>query len=295
MTEPKDDLGNRGSGGGVPAEVRLHAVEAGPPDGPLVILLHGFPEFSHGWRRQVGPLAEAGFRVLAPDQRGYNLSDKPGRVEDYRIDRLAGDVLRLAERAGRQHFSVVGHDWGGIVAWWLAIHHPDRLERAAILNAPHPATLARHMTAHPTQLLRSWYVAFFQIPGLPERLATAARFRLLERSMRSSSRPGTFTDDDLARYRAAWAQPGALTAMINWYRALRLNPRPSTDRVRVSTLVIWGDRDAFLDRRLAEAAAALCDDARVEHLEDATHWVQHEEPERVNRLLIRFLRGGSSP
>ncbi|WP_207461680.1 alpha/beta hydrolase [Azospirillum sp. SYSU D00513] len=292
MTEPKDDLGNRRRAGGVPAEVRLHAVEAGPPDGPLVILLHGFPEFSHGWRRQVGPLAEAGFRVLAPDQRGYNLSDKPGRVEDYRIDRLAGDVLRLADGAGRQRFSVVGHDWGGIVAWWLAIHHPDRLERAAILNAPHPATLARHMAAHPTQLLRSWYVAFFQIPGLPERLATAARFRLLERSMRSSSRPGTFTEDDLARYRAAWAQPGALTAMIDWYRALRLNPRPSTDRVRVPTLVIWGDRDAFLDRRLAEAAAALCDDARVEHLDAATHWVQHEEPERVNCLLIGFLRGG---
>lgn len=272
------------------APVRLHMIEAGPPDGPLVILLHGFPEFSYGWRHQIGPLAEAGFRVLAPDQRGYGLSDKPPAIEDYHIDRLVDDVLRLADEAGHRRFSVVGHDWGGIVAWRLALSHPDRVERLAILNAPHPATLRGHMAAHPGQLLKSWYVGFFQLPGLPECLMRAGGFRMAERALTSTSRPGTFGLEDLARYREAWARPGALTGMLNWYRALRRNPLPPTGDIRCSTLIVWGDRDAFLDRRLAEEAAALCDDVQLVHLEQASHWVQHEEAETVNRLLADFLQ-----
>ena len=270
-------------------EVRLHSTTAGPDDGPLVILLHGFPEYSASWRRQVGPLADAGFRVLVPDQRGYNLSDKPPRIADYRIDRLAEDILRLADDAGRSRFSVVGHDWGGIVAWWLALTHPDRIERLSILNAPHPATLRSHMMRHPGQMLKSWYVGFFQLPGLPERLMRANGFHMAERSLLATSRPGTFSRDDLAGYRRAWQQPGATTGMINWYRALRLRPPLPTARVRAPTLIVWGDRDAFLDRSLAEDAAALCDTVQVKHLTQASHWVQHEEPEAVNRLLADFL------
>jgi pimeloyl-ACP methyl ester carboxylesterase len=273
--------------------ITLHAAVAGPADGPLVILLHGFPEFWYGWRGQMAPLAGAGLRILAPDQRGYNLSDKPAGVAAYALDSLADDVLGLADALGRERFAVVGHDWGGVVAWHLAGRNPQRISRAIILNAPHPATLWRYARGHPTQLLKSWYVAYFQLPRLPELTLRAGGFWMLRRVLRRSSRPGTFRGAELAPYREAWEQPGALTAMVNWYRALRhdwgsLPPA----RIRVPLRVIWGDRDAFLDRGLAEAGIALCDRGEVFHRPLATHWVQHEEPDAVNRLLIDFLALG---
>jgi pimeloyl-ACP methyl ester carboxylesterase len=271
----------------------LHTALAGPEDGPLVVLLHGFPEFWYGWRRQIEPLAAAGLRVAAPDQRGYNLSAKPRGIEAYALDRLADDVLALAEAVGRRRFAVVGHDWGGVVAWHLAAREPERIERAAVLNAPRPAVMPRYARAHPSQMLRSWYVAWFQVPTLPERLMAANDFASLGDAMTRSSRPGTFTTEDLARYRAAWRQPGALTAMVNWYRAVRVRPAtPPPERVRVPVRVIWGDRDRFLESGLVEASLAACDRGEAFHLPEATHWVQHEEPERVNRLLTEFLRDG---
>src|SRR5687768_9879381 len=148
--------------------VRIHAVAAGPADAPLVILLHGFPEFWYGWRHQIGPLAAVGLRVLAPDLRGYNLSSKPAGIAAYALDALADDVLGLADALGRRRFAVVGHDWGGALAWHLAGRDPERIERAAILNAPHPGTMRDYARAHPSQMAKSWYVAFFQLPALPE-------------------------------------------------------------------------------------------------------------------------------
>ena len=263
---------------------------AGPADGPMVVLLHGFPEFWYGWRRQLGPLAAAGFRVLAPDLRGYNLSAKPEGLAAYTLDVLADDVLALADALGRRQFAIVGHDWGGVLAWHLAAREPARIARAAILNAPHPATMGAFARAHPSQLARSWYVAFFQLPALPERVLRAGDFAWLANGLTGSSRSGTFTPDDLARYREAWARPGALTAMLAWYRAVRLQQPPTTpERVEVPVRVIWGDRDRFLDARLAEAGAACCAAADVHHLRRASHGVQHEEPDAVNRLLDEFL------
>ena len=268
----------------------LHAVAAGPPDGPLVLLLHGFPEFWYGWRRQIPPLAAAGLRVVAPDQRGYNLSAKPDGVAAYDIDALADDALGLADALGRERFAVAGHDWGAVLAWHLAERNPERVERAAVLNGPHPATWRDYALAHPSQALRSWYAAFFQAPLLPEWTLGAADFAWLRASLSRSARPGTFSEDDLRRYRDAWARPGALTAMLNWYRALPRRAAPlRPGRIRVPVRVVWGDRDPFLDRGLAEAGLALCDRGEAFHLPDATHWVQHEEPERVNRLLAEFL------
>lgn len=272
--------------------IGLHAVAAGPPDGPLVLLLHGFPECAYGWRRQIGVLAAAGLRVVAPDQRGYGLSDKPAGVAAYGLDALADDVAGIADALGRRRFSLVGHDWGGIVAWHLAARDSGRIDRLAVLNAPHPATLRRHMRAHPSQALRSWYAAAFQIPWLPERLLAAGGFAPLRTVLvRTARGPGTFTPEDLRRYRAAWEQPGAARAMLNWYRALARRgggPAPS-GRIGAPARVIWGDRDPFLDSRLAEAALALCDRGEAFHIPEATHWVQHEEPERVNDLLLGFL------
>jgi pimeloyl-ACP methyl ester carboxylesterase len=270
--------------------ITLHVVAAGPKDGPPVILLHGFPEFWLAWCHQIEALAGAGLRVIVPDQRGYNLSDKPTGIGAYTIETLVADVVALADAIGRRQFAVVGHDWGAAIAWELAARHPERVSRAAMLNAPHPAVLRQYLLRHPTQLAKSWYIGFFQLPGIPEAVLRAGHFGLLARSMRRSAQPGTFSRTDLARYRDAWEQPGALTAMLNWYRALRrygmTMPAP---RIRVPVRVIWGDRDAFLEPGLADASAALCDAADVVHLPEATHWAQHEAAFEVNRLLVEFL------
>ena len=270
-------------------------MEAGPEDGPLVILLHGFPEFWYGWRRQILPLAQAGYRVLVPDQRGYHISDKPRKLREYKLDKLAGDVRGLIDDADRDTAVVVGHDWGGLVAWRAAMQFPERVEKLVVLNASHP-TAFRHALLHSRQQRRnSRYMLGFQVPGLPEAALSRDRFARLRRTLERSSRPGTFSDDDFERYVEAWSGPGALTGMLAWYRALRFPlSSPADGRVRQPTLLIWGLRDRFVDEELVEPTLALCDDARVERIAEATHWVQHEEPERVNRALLEFL-GGSAP
>jgi epoxide hydrolase 4 len=271
--------------------VTLHVAEAGPPDGPLVLLLHGFPEFWYGWRHQIAVLADAGFRVAVPDQRGYNLSDRPKGVAAYDIDLLALDIVGLADTLGRQKFYLVGHDWGAGVGWWIASHHADRVERFAALSAPHPAVWIDAIRTIPEQRKKSWYVKAFGIPWLPEFLLRQRKFKGLTDALRDCKRPADCTDADLDRYREAWSQPGALTAMLNWYRAIA--PKQKTmdpaRRVTVPTLIIWGDGDRYGVPALAERSAHLCDNARIVHL-DATHWVQHDEPDRVNAMLIEFLK-----
>lgn len=268
--------------------VRLHVVQAGPADGPLVILLHGFPEFWYGWHNQIDALAEAGFWVWAPDQRGYNLSGKPTGIAAYSIDTLAADVVGLIDAAGRQKAIVVGHDWGAAVAWWTAIVHADRVERLVVMNVPHPVVMQRFARRDRGQMLRSWYIGFFQLPWLPETLFRLNNWAMAARSLRQSSRPGTFTEEDLQHYRTAWSQPGAFTAMINWYRAALRKPasRQPSVRITVPTLLIWGARDQFLKREMAQPSIDFCDNGRLIFLENATHWVQHEEAQRVTELII---------
>lgn len=268
----------------------LHVACAGPTSGPLTILLHGFPEFWFGWRHQMAALAEAGLRVLAPDQRGYNLSSKPRDLAAYHLDRLANDVLALADRYGAERIRLVGHDWGGIVGWWLASRSPERIERLAVLNAPHPDILAAYARRHPVQALRVGYFAAFQVPRLPEAGLRAAGFLALRQALHLTSRPGTFSAEDIARYREAWSQPGALEGMLNWYRAVRFRRRRVEGRVRVPTLILWGRKDVALSPDLAAACLDHCEDGRIEWLPEATHWLHHEEPARVNAMLTAFLR-----
>jgi pimeloyl-ACP methyl ester carboxylesterase len=270
--------------------VRLHAVEAGPPDGRLLILLHGFPEFWYGWHRHIESFAAAGYRVLVPDQRGYNLSDKPRGVASYRLDRLAGDVVGLIDDAGRERACLAGHDWGGAVAWWVGVNFPRRLDRLALLNIPHPYVMRRHLLHDRDQRRRSWYIFFFQLPWLPEIYLRRNDWAYGVRALTVTSRPGTFSESDLALYRQAWSQPGAVSAMIHWYRAaLRMPPpRPASPRVEVPTLLLWGTGDRFLGREMAQPSIDLCDDGRLVFL-DATHWVHHEEPGEVQRRLAEFF------
>ncbi|WP_058366639.1 alpha/beta fold hydrolase [Haloparvum sedimenti] len=262
--------------------VTLHVVEAGPADGKLLILLHGFPEFWYGWHETIRPLANAGFRVVVPDQRGYNRSEKPAEVGDYRIDELAADVAGLIDAYGRETAAVAGHDWGAAVGWWLALHHADRVSELVAVNVPHPSVFEETLRRSWEQRLKSWYFLAFQVPGVPERVARAANWRLLVRGMRRSSRPGTFTPDDFARYRQAWSRDGAFSAMLNWYRAVvRERPAPDRERVEVPTLVVWGADDEFLRSAMASASVDRCADGRLLMVHDATHWVVHEEPVRI--------------
>lgn len=272
--------------------VSLHVAQAGPEDGSLVILLHGFPEFWFGWRDQIGPLAAAGNRVLVPDQRGYDLSGKPKGVDAYRLDLLAEDIFALADAVGRERFSVVGHDWGAAVAWWMATRRPSRLDRLVCLNAPHPAIWLREMTQDPVQRRKSRYVQMLRLPILPELMVKAGGYRGLSDAFASSIRPEAFGPAAMARYREAWARPGALTATLNWYRALfrQALPVPEPGSIPTPTLVIWGDQDAFAEPRLAEASAELCAEAQVLHLPDASHWVVHDRPDDVRDALLAFLK-----
>jgi pimeloyl-ACP methyl ester carboxylesterase len=270
--------------------LRLHVVQAGPVAGPLVILLHGFPEYWASWRAQLPALVAAGYRVWVPDQRGYNLSDKPRGIHPYVLPTLAADVVGLIDAAGRQQAHVIGHDWGAIVAWYLAAHHPARLASTTIINVPHPAASGRNLWRVPGQLLLSWYIFFFQLPGLPERLVRARNWRFAEQALLRTSRPGTFSPAELARYKLAWARPGALTAMINWYRALRCSGRLPWPRIAGPLQIIWGRQDAFLKSRLAELSLPECANAQLHFFARATHWVHLEEPAVVNALLLNFMR-----
>jgi pimeloyl-ACP methyl ester carboxylesterase len=274
--------------------LRFHARVAGPVRGPLVLLLHGFPESSYGWRRQMEPLAAAGLRVVAPDQRGYGLSSKPQERFAYQLDTLADDVVGIARALGAKRYAVVGHDWGGAVAWHLASRGAEGLERVAILNAPHAGTVGRHTLTHPGQALKGSYVGFFQLPVIPELVLSASDFLWLRRALVSTSRKGCFSEEELDAYREDWQRAGALTGMLNWYRALPLHMPVPTGRVQIPVRVLWGDRDTYLDPELAELGAEMCEKARVTHFSDATHWLHHEEPEKVNEALRRFLREGAA-
>lgn len=284
MTDLRDGFADLG-------EVRLHYVEAG--EGPLVVLLHGFPEFWLGWRFQIPALAAAGFRVVAPDMRGYNLSSRPRGVAAYDADRLAADVRDLIHERGAESACLAGHDWGGGVSWATAMNHPEVVSRLAILNVPHPRRMLEGLR-RPRQLAKSWYMFVFQLPWLPERLVRAQHWRFFRRGFEHDARAGAFPTQDIERYVEAWSQPGATTAMINYYRAVfRQTPKRIESRMRpieAPTLVIWGERDRYLGPELAEPKRSDVPNLEpIVRLPTATHWVQHDEPERVSELLIEFF------
>ncbi len=274
--------------------LRMHAVEAGPADGQPVIMLHGFPETAYTWRKQMGPLAAAGFRVVAPDLRGYNLTDKPG---PYDMATVVADVVHLMDAYGFEQACVAGHDWGANVAWRLNDWYPERLRRLAILNLPRPQILYRLiLRGNVEQLLRSSYVYFFQLRGVPERLLSANDYQMLRRTLQASSLPGAFTDRDMDIYAEAWRQPGALSAMIGYYRdefgrKLRDRAVEALAPVTLPTLMIWGKRDVALAFEGATMSAATFENGALVPFPQAGHFVHEEFPEAVNGLLLSFFAG----
>jgi pimeloyl-ACP methyl ester carboxylesterase len=277
--------------------IRLHYAEAGSGD-QLVILLHGFPEFWYSWQKQLQALSGK-FHVVAPDMRGYNLSDKPPHVEDYKIDKLVSDVIGLIDHFGAKQAAIVGHDWGAGVAWAVAQKHPDRVSKLAVLQVPIAAAWRANMSLK--QLLRSWYMFFFQIPGLPEWLMRHQNYRAIERTFTDKvTRKNSFSSEDIERYKEAARQPGALTGAINYYRANvfdRLFARrrksdagQSNGRVRVPVLFIFGEQDfAILPETVRGLERYIDAYYRELRIPDSGHWVQNEAPDEVNAALLEFL------
>lgn len=271
--------------------IRLHVVQSGSRYGSLVILLHGFPEFWYGWRRQIQPLTDAGLRVWVPDQRGYNLSDKPLGIAAYRFDELVNDVVGLIDAAGVDQCYLAGHDWGAAVAWMVAMRYPDRLRKLAILNVPHPFVMKRSLMSNLMQLRRSWYMFFFQIPYLVEAILRNNDFEPLVRALLTTSKPASINQQDLDKYRQAWWRKDAITSMLNWYRAaLQLPPSFGDDvLIRVPTLMLWGVQDAALGRDMAQPSLDLCDEGKLVFFENASHWVQQDASDAVNKHLVEFF------
>ncbi len=282
-------------------DIRLHYAECGTSNEELVILLHGFPEFWYSWRHQL-PVLGGRYHVVAPDMRGYNLSDKPPRVEDYRIEFLVSDVLGLIRHFGKSQAAIVAHDWGAGVAWAVAQRHPELVSKLAALQVPMPVAWRDNMTLR--QFLSSWYMFFFQLPRVPEWWASRKNFARIERMYRETIvRPGAFTDEDIAAYKDALRQPGALTSSINYYRAnvfrslLRggtETPKDSDGRVRVPTLFIYGEQDiAVIPSTVRDLGRFIDAPYRELRIPDSGHWVQNEAVDEVNGALLEFLDDGS--
>ena len=271
--------------------IKLHVVQAGPKSGVPVVLLHGFPEFWYGWRKQIPALVEAGCRVIVPDQRGYNLSDKPKSVKEYDVYTLVEDIIGLIDALGYEKVNLVGHDWGAIVAWTLANKYPERLHRLGIMTAPHPAVMRRFLRRDLEQFRRSWYVLFFQLPWIPEAGLRANDWRATVRSLRYTSKPNSFTDADILKYKEAWMQPGEMTATLNYYRAIvRYQPAmPKDPRIKVPTLMMWGMKDFALSHRMARPSMDYVDEGNLILFPEATHWVHLDAADEVNHYLIDFI------
>ncbi len=274
----------------------VHALSAGPPNGPLVLLLHGFPELSRSWRHQLVALGSAGYRAVAPDQRGYGRTTRRG---PYDIVTLSADVAAMVESLGSERAVVVGHDWGGGVAWAVAGLYPQRVSALAVANCPPPQVMGRVLKRSPHQLRKSLYMFFFQLPVIPERLMTADGSRAIGRSLIGGSfNRSAFDQAELAIYQEAFSQPGAATAALNWYRAAARSPGSARllaqTRVSAPTLILWGIHDRFLGRELVNAQALSSvmvegNVAQVRELAEAGHFVQNEAPQEFNRQLLTWL------
>jgi pimeloyl-ACP methyl ester carboxylesterase len=279
--------------------VRLHYVESG--SGPLIIFLHGFPEFWYEWKDQ---LAEFGkdHHAVAPDMRGYNLSDKPANLDAYEMKNLVEDVRALADHLGYKKFVLVAHDWGGGVAWSFALAHPEYLDKLIIVNCPHPAILARELVNNPAQQKASQYMLMFRSPQAEQILSANNYAGLVEGVLGDGLKSGVFTEADKDAYITAWSQPGALTGGLNYYRAAKLGPPEGaapvasltadapSQIVKVPTLVIWGEKDTALLTGNLAGLDQFVPNLTIKRIPDGSHWVIHEKPALVNRYIRDFIQ-----
>lgn len=272
--------------------IRMHYVTQGK--GPLLVLLHGFPEFWYSWRLQIPFLAELGYTVVAPDLRGYNDTDKPSR--GYDVQTLLRDIVGLIRGLGYEQAVIVGHDWGGALAWSFALRYPQMTTRLVVCNAPHPAAMQRELKTW-KQLRKSWYIFALQVPWLPEYfLGRQHAARIGQMIYTAAVQKVAFPAEVLEHYRAAMSKPGALRASINYYRATFRNPfnllggsGSGAQQITAPTLLIWGEQDVALDIALTKGLEPWVPDILIKYIPDSGHWVQQEKPELVNQFLGDFL------
>jgi pimeloyl-ACP methyl ester carboxylesterase len=267
------------------ADLTFDVTDSGPADGEVIVLLHGYPENRTSWDAVTARLVDAGFRVLAPDQRGYSPRARPTGRRAYAIQHLAGDAVALLDAAGAEKAHVVGHDWGGGVAWALAESHPDRLHTVTSLTTPHPKAMLKAMVTG-TQALKSWYMFMFQLPAVPEMAYRDGMQKRLRDTLRSTGLP----DEAIDRYVTPLREPGAATAAINWYRAMPFSTRPP-GKVSVPTLYVYGTKDAFLGRKAADLTGNyVLAPYTYTVLDGVTHWMPEEIPDEVARLVVQHAR-----
>jgi pimeloyl-ACP methyl ester carboxylesterase len=266
---------------------------AGGSSDKLALLLHGFPECAYSWRHQIPLLAQLGYRVWAPNMRGYGKSDRPEGIANYTLDKLEQDVADLIEASGSKSVLLIGHDWGAAIAWSFAMYNPGALERLVIMNVPHPLRMQEGLRTW-KQLKKSYYMFVFQIPGLPEKLLSMANYAAIGRAFRGNAvHKELFSDEDLEVFKKNAAEPGGLTAMLNYYRALPrafgLAKKRGIPVIDTKTLLIWGEQDIALGKELTIGTDKLVRDLTVRYIPDASHWVQQDAPHKVNAMLSAFL------
>lgn len=277
-------------------DIELETREAGPEDGELIVLLHGFPECWNTWRHQIEPLAQAGFRVCVPNMRGYGKSSKPMAVGRYHLDELITDIEAIRLHYGKDKFHLAGHDWGGAVAWWYAMHHEQHLASLSILNLPHPLAFLSKLKGSFKQIRNSWYIFYFQIPFFPEWSMKRFKFASLKKILTHTSNKNSYDAEDFRNLEEAWGEPGALKAMVNYYRAMLRNIRiPDGDgKISTPTQILWGEKDLALSLDSAYESEAFLLNGYLQTYPDATHWLAHDKPEEISNKLISHLRSNSA-
>jgi pimeloyl-ACP methyl ester carboxylesterase len=271
---------------------KIHYISAGNPANDTIIFLHGFPEFWYSWRKQIAYFSKD-FHVIAPDLRGYNKSFKPQKIKDYKVDAIANDVIEIMDHLGKEKVIIVGHDWGAVIAWHLLLLYENRFSKGVILNVPHPLVFKNKLSSDIKQFSKSWYVFFFQIPFLPAWILSLNNFERIAKSLEETSLRDSFTKSDLEKYKLAWANENAMKHMIMWYKAAFRNPSQAKvyqdKKVNIPLKIIWGKNDLALVPEMAKESLAYCEQGDLTYLEDATHWVQQDCPEEVNRLVEDFI------
>lgn len=277
-------------------DIQLELRATGPQDGELIILLHGFPENWSTWRHQIQPLADAGYRVLVPNMRGYGQSSKPADFRRYRLDELITDIEAIRQYAGAERFHLAGHDWGAAVAWWYALHHEQHLASLSILNVPHPLAFLNTLKRSPLQMLKSWYIFYFQLPLLPQLTMRIGNGAVLRRILQASSNPGSYSAEDFRLLGESWQQPGCMKAMVNYYRAmLRCLRMPQGDgQLSLPVQILWGEQDIALSLGMAHDSMSFLRRGTLTTFPDATHWLAHDKPQDVSAALIRHCASHSA-
>tara|TARA_R110002072_G_scaffold97528_2_gene214454 strand:+ start:8752 stop:9738 length:987 start_codon:yes stop_codon:yes gene_type:complete len=267
-------------------DISLNVVFAGPENGKPVILLHGYPEFWYAWRGPMVALAQAGYRVIIPDQRGYNDSDKPSDYKDYTLDKLAGDIAGLINKLGYDKACLAGHDFGGLVAWWTLILHPEMIEKFVIINKPHPKAYI-HYRGEGEKV--SWYRTFLRIPIIPGYIGRLGNWFLLVKNLRSTSLPATFPDKQINLFRSAWATNGAINSMGAWYRA-NANFELDVDmNISVPGLFIAAPNDSFSPQGMGQLSLAFLANGELLELDEGSHWVIQEKPQFIGQTLVDYF------